>query len=328
MKIKSISGYLIVIIALFSGCKSISSFQIETINPAQINIPGSFNKIVLINLENDFNDDNVIDTSLYKIVTNELSIGFIDGSKQTPNIDSTNLIFYKQLVDKNLVYKYDTINWKYFDDLNDSYGTDIAIVIDSILLKLDSGEQKNVYTYPEEYYIYREFEVQVFWSVYDVIERKLLDKYIYSDTLLWDASGTSIEELRREFPSVIQSVKEVCYFSALDYSNRIFPKWEVETRYYFFSGNNDMLKAAELVQKDDWKGASLIWVKYVSDIDTEIASRACFNLAVASEIKGNFNDAIFWAQQSYKNKEKPRTRYYILQLKNRKYELEKINKQL
>ncbi|OFX23483.1 MAG: hypothetical protein A2041_15080 [Bacteroidetes bacterium GWA2_31_9b] len=328
MKIKSISGYLIVIIALFSGCKSISSFQIETINPAQINIPGSFNKIVLINLENDFNDDNVIDTSLYKIVTNELSIGFIDGSKQTPNIDSTNLIFYKQLVDKNLVYKYDTINWKYFDDLNDSYGTDIAIVIDSILLKLDSGEQKNVYTYPEEYYIYREFEVQVFWSVFDIIERKLLDKYIYSDTLIWDASGTSIEELRREFPSVIQSVKEVCYFSALDYSNRIFPKWEVETRYYFFSGNNDMLKAAELVQKDDWKGASLIWVKYVSDIDTEIASRACFNLAVASEIKGNFNDAIFWAQQSYKNKEKPRTRYYILQLKNRKYELEKINKQL
>jgi len=328
MKIKSILGYILVIIALFSGCKSISSFQIETINPAQINIPGSFNKIVLINLENDFNDDNVIDTSLYKIVTNELSIGFIDGAKQTPNIDSTNLIFYKQLVDKNRVYTYDTINWTYFDELNDSYGTDIAILIDSILLKLDSGEQRNVYTYPEEYYIYREFEVQVFWSVYDIIERKLLDKYIYSDTLLWDASGTSIEELRREFPSVIQSVKEVCYFSALDYSNRIFPKWETETRYYFFSGNNDMVKAAELVQKDDWKGASLIWVKYVSDIDTEIASRACFNLAVASEIKGNFNDAIFWAQQSYKNKEKPRTRYYILQLKNRKYELEKINKQL
>lgn len=328
MKIKPLLNYLIIIITLFSGCKSISSFQIETINPAQINFPGSFNKIMFLNLENDFNNDAEIDTALYKMITNELSLGFIDGFKQTPNIDSTNFIFYRQIVDKELVYKYDTVHWYGLETLKSAYETDIVIVIDSIVLEMDSGEETNLYTYPEEFYIYRALDIKIYWNVYDVYERKLLDKYTYTDTLLWDATGTDIRQLRKDFPSVIQSVKEACYFAALDYSARVFPKWEVETRYYFFNGNNDLIKAADFVRKDEWEKASEIWVKYVTDTDNEIASRACFNLAVASEMSGKFDDAIFWAQKSYERKEKTRTYYYILVLKNRKIEYDKIKKQL
>jgi hypothetical protein len=170
--------------------------------------------------------------------------------------------------------------------------------------------------------------ISAFWSVYDLIEKKRLDKYNYTDTLYWERVGYMKAEVDNNMPGVEQCIREASYFAASDYAKRVFPGWQTELRYYFISGNTDFKIAAELVKNNKWEEASALWEKYTKDIDKEIASRACFNLALANEMLGNIDIAIAWAETSEKIKKKSRTRYYIYNLKMRKEEIEMLGKQI
>ena len=316
------------LILLFYSCQPLVSLQIETIKPSQVNFPGAFNKIMFTNLETDFNNDQEIDTLLFNIITNEMKLGFYDGIKLTPNIDSSRFIVGNHFFQSNLIYENDTINWNLLQEINRQYGTDIIIVIDSLNYIMDSGTETNYYSIPNEFYKFRELSIEVYWKMYDIYEKKIIDSFVYSDTLIWDAVDTDLKELDKKIPSVLSCVKEVSYFAAVDYSSRIFPVWKTQTRYLFAEGNKQFKIAAQLANEGKWDSASEIWKQYVKHVDKEIASRACFNLALASEIIENIDHAIQWAQISYDLKEKKRTKYYILILKSRKSEIDKLKGQL
>jgi hypothetical protein len=322
-----ILGSLIAIVFFYS-CQPLTSIEIETISPSSIDFPGAYNKIMFLNLDNDINDDSEIDTALYHIITKEMYLGFNDGIKNTPNIDSSRFIYYKQLPDFGSIYIKDTINWALLNELERNFKTDLLIVLDSIYFIMNSGNDANYYAEPFEYYKYREITIIAKWNLFDLYENKIIDTYLYCDTLVWDAVDTDMKRLERDFPSVVQNVREICYFSALDYSKRIFPIWSKKTRYFFVEGNKHFKAAAVLANSGKWVDASEIWKKYVKDKDKELASRACFNLAVANEILGNIDLAIEWAQLSFDIKEKKRTQYYILVLKNRKTDNKKLKYQL
>ncbi|MCK7537024.1 MAG: hypothetical protein MZV63_41710 [Marinilabiliales bacterium] len=66
---------------------------------------------MFLNLDNDLNDDGEIDTALYHIITKEMYLGFNDGIKTTPNIDSSRFIYYNQLPGFGSIYTKDTIDW-------------------------------------------------------------------------------------------------------------------------------------------------------------------------------------------------------------------------
>ncbi len=179
-----------------------------------------------------------------------------------------------------------------------------------------------------EHYKYREITINAYWSTFDLVTKKRLDKYYYKDTFLWDLLGYSKIEIERKFPKLTRSIRETAYFAAMDYATRIFPGWQAETRYYFNTGNKDFKLAAEYIKDNNWVMASEIWEKYATNIDKEIASRACYNLAFVNEITGNLDLAVKWAQKSDKIKTKARTRNYIAILKQRKKQLQKLQKQI
>ncbi len=310
------------------GCQPLSTFQIETLKPAPVNFPSNFNKIMFVNLDNDINNDNEVDTLVFKIVTNEISLGIKDGAINTPNIDSSNFLYSNSFFEIDSFYIDTTINWRYLDGFINQYETDLLIILDSIELVMNEWEEADYEVYPVEFYKYREFSVSAYWKFIDVYERNILDSFTYSDTLFWELKNISKKDLENEFPSTVQCLRELCYYTGLDYSKRIFPAWKTETRFFYIEGNKQFKSAALLANEGKWNEASEIWKQYVKHIDKELASRACFNLAVASEILGNIDIAVQWAQISYDIKEKKRTRYYILKLKNRLSDINKIKQQV
>lgn len=324
---KRILQLSLIIIILFS-CQPLAQLEIETIKPSQIQFPGAFNKILFLNLDNDINDDGEIDTALYYLITKEMYFGFNDGLKATPSIDSSRFVYYNQLPNFSNYYRNDSINWDLFHELEKKYRTDVMIILDSIYFLMDSGNDANYYADPVEYYKYREISLIASWKVLDLYENKILDNYLYSDTLTWDAIDSDKEKLERNFSSIVNNVKEISYFAALDYSKRIFPIWKTEVRYYFVEGNKNFKEASRLVKENKWEDAIKIWKQYVKVNDKEIASRASYNLAIAYEILGDIDLAIEWAQISFDLKEKKRTKYYILKLKNRKSDFKKLKYQL
>ena len=328
MKFRLLPSLLIGIILLFQNCQPLTSIQIETIVPAKIDFPGNYNKIVFINLETDINNDNKIDTLLYNIITDEMNLGFLDAIQMSAGIDTSDYFYVKGFPDKEKLYKLDTISWKYLERLSENSNADIFIVLDSLSLSMQSEIISDYYSIPTEYYKYRELSINAYWSIFDLVDKKRLDYYHYSDTLLWDAIGYSKAEVNHKLLGVERSIKETSYFAAKDYASRVFPGWRLETRYYFILGNKDFEKAGKLAKNNKWLEASAIWENYIDNIDKEIASRACYNLALASEMMGKYGAAIGWAERSNSIKSKTRTRYYISVLKTRKNNLEKLQKQI
>ncbi len=321
--------YLIILgLALLFSCQPYTTMQIETIVPAKVEFPGNFNKIVFVNLETDLNHDDRTDTLLYDIITEEMSIGFMDAIQQSVGIDSTNFFYIQGFPNKNQYYLRDTISWQNLEKLSNKINSDIFIILDSMNLSMINRKYTDHYTYPMEYHVYRELAVNIYWSLYDVVERKRLDKFHYNDTLIWDVKGYIKSEVPTRMPAIERSIREASYFAAADYASRIFPGWQSETRYYFNKGNKDFEKAAQLINNNQWEEASVLWEKYTSVFDVEIASRACYNLAFYNEITGNMDMAIAWAEKSKDFKNKSRTRYYISKLKSRKKDLEKLQKQI
>ncbi|NOQ26190.1 MAG: hypothetical protein GQ564_12570 [Bacteroidales bacterium] len=319
---------LVLTIILVNSCQPYTSIQIETIVPAKVEFPGNFNKIIFVNLATDLNHDEKTDTLLYNIITEEMSLGFMDAIQLSVGIDSTNFLYIKGFPNRNKFYKSDTISWQFLETISSNSNADIFIVLDSLNLSMESDRYTEYNAYPVEYYKSRELAVNIYWSLYDLVEKKNLDKYYYSDTLFWEAKSYLKAEIEMKMPSVERSIRETSYFAAKDYANRIFPGWKAETRFYFNKGNKDFESAAQLVKNDNWEEASVLWKKYTDNIDNEIASRACYNLAFYNEITGNIDAAIAWAEKSKKIKNKTRTRYYEFLLKTRKKDLEKLQKQI
>lgn len=317
-----------ILIIFFQSCQPLTSIQIETIVPADIEFPGNFNKIVFINLAIDINHDDNTDTLLYKIITEEMSLGFMDAIQSSAGVDSANFLYLKGYPDKDKLYKSDTVSWQYLEKISDNSNADIFIILDSLRFSMESNIITEYYYIPTEYYKYRELAVNIYWSVFDLVEKKRLDQYHYNDTLFWDARSYSKTEVERKMSSVERSIRETSYFAAADYANRIFPGWQSETRYYFHLGNKDFETATQFVKNNNWEEASKIWKKYTNGVDKEITSRACYNMAVASEMTGEIGLAIAWAEKSNNIKNKSRTRYYISLLKSRQKDLEKLQKQI
>ena len=317
-----------IVLFIFQSCQPLTSIQIETIIPAKIEFPGNFNKIVFINLATDINHDDKTDTLLYKIITDEMSLGFMDAIQLSAGVDSTKFLYLKGYPDKDKLYESDTVSWQYLEKVSGNSDADIFIILDSLNFSMVSDVITEYYYVPTEYYKYRQLAINIYWSVFDLVEKKRLDQYHYNDTLLWDARGYFKVEVERKMPSVERSIRETSYFAAADYANRIFPGWQSETRYYFHLGNKDFEKAAQFVKDNNWEEASKIWKKYTNDIDKEVASRACYNMAFASEMEGKLGLAIAWAEKSNNIKNKTRTRYYISLLKNRQKDLKKLQEQI
>lgn len=321
--------FIITILSFLYGCQPLTVIQIETLEPASIDFPGNFNKLIFINADTDINNDEKTDTVLYNLITKEMNLGFLEAIRSTASIDTTDYLYVKGFPNRNLLYFNDTISWSYLERISGSTNADLFIILDSIKITMGNESYVDYMAYPTLYYQTREMAVNAYWSIFDLVERKRLDRYRYSDTLYWEKSAYTEAKLNKEMPSLEKCLREMSFFVAFDYGKRVLPSWDKEGRYYFELGNKDFKLASQLIRdEDNWDKAIELWLKYVDNFDREIASRACFNLALAYEIKGNFDLAIKWAEQSKKIKNKTKTKYYISILEDRKKDLEKLQKQL
>ena len=108
--------------------------------------------------------------------------------------------------------------------------------------------------------------------------------------------------------------KESAYLSILKY---IVPYWYPEKRYFYTKGNDDLVIAKLDVMMNNWESAYQLWDNYKNDTNTKIAQRACFNLALANEMKGNLQEAYNMANYTYGNYNLFIAKIYSKKLKKR-----------
>ena len=150
-----------------------------------------------------------------------------------------------------------------------------------------------------EHHVSMTTTVKTGWRIYDPTSRTILDEYVLSRDISSSASGINPVVAASALNGRIEAVKDVSTQAGQAYAARILPYWIRVSRDYFVGGNDNFKTAKRKAQAGDWNGAAAIWQQETRNTDGKLAGRACYNMAIISEINGNLDGAIQWAQKSY-----------------------------
>ncbi|MCD6598704.1 MAG: hypothetical protein J7L04_13505, partial [Bacteroidales bacterium] len=128
------------------------------------------------------------------------------------------------------------------------------------------------------------------WRIYSNSGDVLLN-YSSSDTLNWEGMGSTRRIAESQLFPEEQVLLTAMNHNGSDFGKKNFPYWISVQRVFYTTGSAEMKKAAKLAEKSDWLGAGEIWKTLVISEDKELAARACFNMALVSEINDNLNMA-------------------------------------
>ncbi|HLZ88487.1 MAG TPA: DUF6340 family protein [Puia sp.] len=141
--------------------------------------------------------------------------------------------------------------------------------------------------------------VKTGWRIYDPASRNILDEYILSRDLSFQSRGIDPLAAGSALIGHKEEVKQTAGNAGQAYATRIIPYSIRVSRFYFVRGDANFIIAKRMAQTGNWDGAAKIWQQETTSSSRKAAGRACYNMAIISEINGDLDGAIQWAQKAY-----------------------------
>lgn len=160
--------------------------------------------------------------------------------------------------------------------------------------------------------------VKAGWRIYDAHDKNLLDEAALSRMITYRARGINPLIAAEALIDRKQAVKEVGNIAGHAYAFSIIPLWMRVSRDYYIRGTGNFKIAKRKARTGNWEGAAKLWEEEIMNSKRKIAGRACYNMAIISEINGDVDSAIKWAQKSYEDYNNHLALNYVNLLKDRK----------
>lgn len=161
--------------------------------------------------------------------------------------------------------------------------------------------------------------VKTGWRIYDPASRRILDEYIYNESVTFSGRGINPLLAASALVGRKDAVNQVSNKAGQGYAQRIIPIRLRVMRDYYVKGTNNFKIARRKAQVDKWDEAGQLWDKETTNPSSRIAGRACYNMAIINEINGDLDSALKWAQKSYEDTNNKLALRYVRILENRKY---------
>jgi hypothetical protein len=169
--------------------------------------------------------------------------------------------------------------------------------------------------------------VKTGWRIYDPSTRTILDEFIIGRDVSFSGSAINPAVAASSLIGRKEAVTDIGIKAGEAYAARILPYWIRVSRDYFVSGNENFKTAKRKAQSGNWDGAAEIWMQETKNTDGNLAGRACYNMAIISEINGDLDGAIQWAQKSYEDYKIRLALHYLNILKYRQNQNELLKNQ-
>jgi hypothetical protein len=167
------------------------------------------------------------------------------------------------------------------------------------------------------------------WKIYAARVFEIADEYTLVDTLVWTSYDFYCESALRKFAKTHVLIGESFYWAGNRYGQKIAPSWKDSVkRSYYSSGNRHLREADDYIRRGRWSDAIDLWRSLTGNKDKMLASRACFNMALACEMEDKPALALEWARKSAVLHTHPATAAYIKKLEKRLIEREKLDSQM
>ena len=158
-------------------------------------------------------------------------------------------------------------------------------------------------------------QVKTGWRIYDPNTRTILDQFfIYRDLNCQGGNFLTVSSAqlgRKE--AVIRASNRL----GEDYATRVTPYYLRVSRFYYIRGSADFSVATRMARAGDWASAARIWSDATKTPSRKVAGRACYNMAIISEINGDLNGALQWARKAYEVYRTPYALEYVNILQQR-----------
>ena len=141
--------------------------------------------------------------------------------------------------------------------------------------------------------------VKTGWRIY--APAGVLDEVNFAESLAFTANGLNPAEAVSSLIGRREAVKQVSRNAGHTYAVRILPYTLNVTRDYYVKGTGNFKIAKRRAQTGNWDGAGDLWEQEVENPRGKIAGRACYNMAIISEINGQLEDALGWAQKAWED---------------------------
>jgi hypothetical protein len=168
------------------------------------------------------------------------------------------------------------------------------------------------------------------FRTYSAAQGFIVDQAKQEDHLAFAGEGDTYQEALRQLPPPDECIRRVAQVAGDKYARRIAPSYVHLVRSYFTGAKKDALMRQANIRADaaDWQGAAALWQQAAKNLDPKVAGRAFYNLAVASEARGNLAEAVEWAKKSAYTCENRAARSYLRELQFRQQEHALIEEQL
>jgi len=219
------------------------------------------------------------------------------------------------------------LDWGVVDELCDQYGLDGLLVLEVFDTDQSGSSTTNAINQvrsiaetgsvrPVAPVTNPRVHVKMAWRLYDRQQRLILDETRMSDFFVANSrTTTGIYDLG-EFAKR-DAIQQTGYVAGRSYALRFLPGFVNVFRDYYRRKGDEMARATRRAEVNDFDGAAEIWQGLTNASKAKIAGRACFNMAVYHEIKGDLETAREWAQRAYTDYNERRGRDYARQLERR-----------
>lgn len=307
-------GLFIALAFATSSCQTYALYNFQSLTAPDVIIPADVKSIGFVDRNISFPldtisqlftlDERVLnDTTDYSDeIAKNCYVGFAENLSEDVLIDTIQFI---QLDEKLLMGErnYSVLSWVAVDSICEKTGSDILVCLEDIQM----FTKYSIYN-DQGYYGTTDIKHFSVWRIYDPLYQNIIDEKLTLDSLFTESFSNSYNALvEKELPSRREIFQDVSYKIGSKYGQQLSPVWNDITRKYFISGDARLAAARYYIDLDDWEKAINLWKELAVEEDLKLAGRACYNLALASEIKEEFNIANSWIRKSIASYKKMKT---------------------
>ncbi|MEL7586350.1 MAG: DUF6340 family protein [Prolixibacteraceae bacterium] len=329
------------VVVFFSSCTtSYHTITIETARPSQALLPKTITSLTLMNrsLSDEFRnfDRDSLQQYFYAQNYNVSSVILDSVAADTTLKVLGDLLFesgrYDVVIPEERNFTRDLKFFKVPDELDwndvaricEEFQTDALLVMERYFNKLTTRYSMH----PAEGFVSGSIDSKydAVVKIYDPVKQEVVRQIVVSDTISWNDLGSSPENLFTKLPPVKECLIQTGIQVALELDNRLSPVWVSDKRGYFVIKKDDIEKISRWIGQNDWQAAFDYWLTFADSENPAVKSKAQHNLALASEMLGKVDEAIAWANRSYRSKYYGQTERYLYKLGARKETLKQFRK--
>lgn len=330
----------LLLLITISSCTVYKEYPIDVYKPGEISIPPGAKNVAFIyrnfkypgdTLQNYYKHDyqlrkarlqGNLDSILVTTALKELAKNF-----KTKNTFNQVRILPYELFKRHTSEKLPVLDFDVIKKITSATNSDILISLETYSYFF--SEYSRNYDNPPS----NEVVTAAVWAVYDPVTEHILERKALIDTVYWngyDEQGNYQKDY--QLPPRETALKIASQMVGENYAKRFSASWQTATRMYAVPPLPDFSDAAYNVEQGKWDNAIRLWEKYASNKNGKLAISARFNLALAYEMKDDFDTASRWLEAAlslatqYRSKEDLKMILdYRKILQKRKNDVKKLN---